>query len=177
MLFRSTFTGGFARDFGSVLIAPKEEAFMIGCTVSGNSATNRGGGIYVGGMLTITGSKIYGNTTNGIADDITLSELGHLFLTDNYATLVELYKPDGVTPNRWTVDSRMPPNGTAPYHTDMVFSMTFADNEPSPPPVSYPTSVTLDKSELTLDVGETDTLTATLYPEGTSSSVDRKSVV
>ena len=166
-----TFTGGFARDFGSVLIAPKEEAFMIGCTVSGNSATNRGGGIYVGGMLTITGSKIYGNTINGIADDITLSELGHLFLTDDYATLVELYKPDGVTPNRWTVDSRMPPNGTAPYHTDMVFSMTFADNEPSPPPVSYPTSVTLDKSELTLDVGETDTLTATLYPEGTSSSI------
>ncbi len=166
-----TFTGGFARDFGSILLAPREEAFMIGCTVSGNSAENRGGGIYAGGMLTITGSKIYGNTTNGISDDITLPELGHLFLTDDYAALVELYKPDGVTPNRWTVDSHIPRAGIAPYHTDMVFSMTFADNEPSPPPVSYPTSVTLDKSELTLDVGETDTLTATLYPEGTNSSV------
>ena len=53
----------------------------------------------------------------------------------------------------------------------MIFTMTFADNEPSPPPVSSPTSVTLDKSELTLNVGETDTLTATLYPEGTNSSV------
>ena len=28
-----------------------------------------------------------------------------LSLADNYAALVELYKPDGVVPNRWTVDS------------------------------------------------------------------------
>ena len=55
------------------------------------------------------------------------------------------------------------------YQADMIFSMTFADNEPSPPP--SPTYITLDKSELTLYVGETDTLTATIHPEGTSGNV------
>lgn len=168
-----TFTDGYASDKGSVSLAPNEEAFLTGCTVSGNTAENRGGGVFVGsGRVIVARSKIYGNTTNGIADDITQTYWGRLFLVDDYDALVELYKPDGVIPNRWSVDNYISEaHMEERYYTDMVFSMTFADNEPSPPPVSYPTSVTLDKSELTLDVGETDTLTATLYPEGTNSSV------
>lgn len=61
--------------------------------------------------------------------------------------------------------------------------MTFADNGPSldlEPDLGLdpdtglepsPASITLDRSELTLDVGGTDPLTATLHPEGTSGSV------
>lgn len=166
-----SFTDGYAIYKGPVFIMTTEETLMIGCTVSGNSAGEQAGGVYVGcGALSIAESKIYGNTANGITDDITKDYWARLSLVDNYAELIELYKPDGVIPNRWTVDSRF--NGSRemdPYHADMVFSMTFADNEPSPLP--SPTSITLDQSELTLYVGEADTLTATLHPEGTNSSV------
>lgn len=144
---------------------------LSGCTISGNAAGTMGGGIYLeGGELYISGCKIYGNTANGVADDITKDYTSLLSLADNYAALVELYKPDGVVPNRWTVDSHYDNNlGTDYMRADMIFSMSFADNEPSPPP--SPASITLDQSELTLYVGEADTLTATLYPEGTNSSI------
>ena len=169
----STFTGGNDDSKGPIFLKTSEETRVIGCTITGNTAGEYGGGIFVAsGTLTIIGSKIYGNTANGVADDIVKTYNACLSLADNHTALVELYKPDGVIPNMWTVDScYVEGMDLDPYHVGMVFSMTFADNEPSPPPVSYPTSVTLDKSELTLDVGETDTLTATLYPEGTNSSV------
>lgn len=176
-----TFTGGYASSKGSVCICPLEKAFLIGCTVNGNTAEDRGGGIYVGsGELNIIGSKIYGNTADGNSDDITQDYWGRVFLADDYAALVELYKPDGMVPNRWTVDTYINPDmGPDTYHTDMVFSMSFADNEPVLPPVS----VTLDRSELNLDVGEIAALTATISPEGgdwdiqwTSSNADIASV-
>ena len=166
-----TFTGGFARNMGSVYIGITENVFLKGCTISGNAAGKRSGGLYIqDGEVIIIGCKIYGNTTNGVADDITKSYNSRLSLMDNHSTLVELYKPDGMIPNRWTVDSYYDVySGMGLYQADMIFSMTFADNEPSPPP--SPTYITLDKSELTLYVGETDTLTATIHPEGTSGNV------
>ena len=166
-----TFTDGYAIYKGPVFIMTTEETLMIGCTVSENSAGEQAGGVYVGrGALSIAESKIYGNTANGTTDDITKDYWARLSLVDNYAELIELYKPDGVIPNRWTVDSRFNgPREMDPYHADMVFSMTFADNEPSPPP--SPASITLDQSELTLYVGEADTLTAMLHPEGANSSI------
>lgn len=166
-----TFTDGFASDRGPVYMRTQGRTELSGCTISGNAAGTMGGGIYLeGGELYISGCKIYGNTANGVADDITKDYTSLLSLADNYAALVELYKPDGVVPNRWTVDSHYDNNlGTDYYRADMIFSMTFADNEPSPPP--SPASITLDQSELTLYVGEADTLTATLYPEGTNSSI------
>ena len=166
-----TFTGGFARNMGSVYIGITENVFLKGCTISGNAAGKRSGGLYIqDGEVIIIGCKIYGNTTNGVADDITKSYNSRLSLMDNHSTLVELYKPDGMIPNRWTVDSYYDVySGMGLYQADMIFSMTFADNEPSPPP--SPASITLDQSELTLYVGEADTLTATLYPEGTNSSI------
>ena len=168
-----TFMDGYAIYKGPVFIMTTEETLMIGCTISGNSAGEQAGGVYIGrGALSIAESKIYGNTANGITDDITKDYWARLSLVDNYDELVELYKSDGVIPNRWTVDSRFNgPREMGPYHADMVFTMTFADNEPSPPPTLLPASIALDKSDLTLYVGETDTLTATLHPEGTSSSV------
>ena len=166
-----TFTDGFASDRGPVYMRTQGRTELSGCTISGNAAGTMGGGIYLeGGELYISGCKIYGNTANGVADDITKDYTSLLSLADNYAALVELYKPDGVVPNRWTVDSHYDNNlGTDHYRADMIFSMTFADNEPSPP--HSPASITLDQSELTLYVGEADTLTATLYPEGTNSSI------
>lgn len=166
-----TFTDGFARDRGPVYMRTQGRTELSGCTISGNAAGTMGGGIYLeGGELYISGCKIYGNTANGVADDITKDYTSLLSLADNYAALVELYKPDGVVPNRWTVDSHYDNNlGTDYMRADMIFSMSFADNEPSPPP--SPASITLDQSELTLYVGEADTLTATLYPEGTNSSI------
>ena len=167
-----TFTDGFASDRGPVYMRTQGRTELSGCTISGNAAGTMGGGIYLeGGELYISGCKIYGNTANGVADDITKDYTSLLSLADNYAALVELYKPDGVVPNRWTVDSHYDNNlGTDYYRADMIFSMTFADNEPSPPP--SPASITLDQSELTLYVGEADTLTATLHPEGTNSGVE-----
>lgn len=166
-----TFTDGFASDRGPVYMRTQGRTELSGCTISGNAAGTMGGGIYLeGGELYISGCKIYGNTANGVADDITKDYTSLLSLADNYAALVELYKPDGVVPNRWTVDSHYDNNlGTDYMRADMIFSMSFADNEPSPPP--SPASITLDQSELTLYVGEADTLTATLYPEGTNSSI------
>lgn len=168
-----TFTGGSASDTGSIYIGITQKTVLTGCTISGNTAGVQGGGIYIEeGELSIAGCKIHGNTANGVADDITKGYWSYLSMADDYAALVELYKSDGLTPNRWTVDSRIDVyRGMAPDRADMVFSMTFADNEPEPVPTPLPTSITLDKSELTLDVGETDTLTASLHPEGTSSSV------
>ena len=167
-----TFTDGFASDRGPVYMRTQGRTELSGCTISGNAAGTMGGGIYLeGGELYISGCKIYGNTANGVTDDITKDYTSLLSLADNYAALVELYKPDGVVPNRWTVDSHYDNNlGTDYYRADMIFSMTFADNEPSPPP--SPASITLDQSELTLYVGEADTLTATLHPEGTNSGVE-----
>lgn len=166
-----TFTDGFASDRGPVYMRTQGRTELSGCTISGNAAGTMGGGIYLeGGELYISGCKIYGNTANGVADDITKDYTSLLSLADNYAALVELYKPDGVVPNRWTVDSHYDNNlGTDYMRADIIFSMSFADNEPSPPP--SPASITLDQSELTLYVGEADTLTATLYPEGTNSSI------
>lgn len=165
-----TFTGGYAIYKGSVFINADEETLLIGCTVSENTAGEQGGGIYVCSALSVTGSKIYGNTVNGVADDITKDYWGRLSLMDDYATLAELYKPDGVIPNRWTVDNRSNERSEMDaYHANMFFFMTFAGNELPPPALSD--SIVLDKSELTLDVGETDTLTAMLYPEGTDSNV------
>ena len=166
-----TFTDGFASDRGPVYMRTQGRTELSGCTISGNAAGTMGGGIYLeGGELYISGCKIYGNIANGVADDITKDYTSLLSLADNYAALVELYKPDGVVPNRWTVDSHYDNNlGTDYMRADMIFSMSFADNEPSPPP--SPASITLDQSELTLYVGEADTLTATLYPEGTNSSI------
>ncbi len=166
-----TFTGGCANRRGPVYISTTEESFLTGCTISGNVAGELGGGVYIDeGGLSISGCKIYGNTANGVADDIAKNYRSCLSLMDDYANLVWLYKYDGMIPNRWTVDSRFDgPYGSDPYHANMIFFMTFADNEPSPSP--EPISITLDKTELTLDVGETDTLTATLHPEGTNSSV------
>lgn len=167
-----TFTDGFASDRGPVYMRTQGRTELSGCTISGNAAGTMGGGIYLeGGELYISGCKIYGNIANGVADDITKDYTSLLSLADNYAALVELYKPDGVVPNRWTVDSHYDNNlGTDHYRADMIFSMTFADNEPSPLP--SPASITLDQSELTLYVGEADTLTATLHPEGTNSGVE-----
>ena len=166
-----TFTDGFASDRGPVYMRTQGRTELSGCTISGNAAGTMGGGIYLeGGELYISGCKIYGNTANGVADDITKDYTSLLSLADNYAALVELYKPDGVVPNRWTVDSHYDNNlGTDYLRADMIFSMTFADNEPSLPP--SPASITLDQSELTLYVGEADTLTATLHPEGANSSI------
>lgn len=168
-----TFTGGFASDSGSVYMRTEGKTYMSECTISGNSAGTLGGGIYVeGGELSVFRCKIYGNTANGVANDITKDYTSLLSLADNYTDLVELYKSDGVVPNRWTVDSHYDNNrGTDFSRADMIFSMTFADNEPSPPPSPTTTSVTLDQSELSLYVGDTAPLTATLYPEGTSGGV------
>ena len=166
-----TFTDGFASDRGPVYMRTQGKTEMTSCTISGNAAGKLGGGIYIeGGELIVYRCKIYNNTVNGVANDITKDYTSLLSLADNYTDLVELYKPDGVVPNKWTVDSHYDNNlGTDYLRADMIFSMTFADNEPSPPP--SPTSITLDKSELTLYAGETDTLTATIHPEGTSGNV------
>lgn len=89
-----TFTGGYAIYKGPVFINSTEETLMIRCTVSGNVAGEQSGGVYVGrGALSIAESKVYGNTANGVADDIMKDYWARLSLVDNYDELVERFHP------------------------------------------------------------------------------------
>lgn len=57
---------------------------------------------------------------------------------DDHSALVALYAADGVTPNKWAVDTFT--QGMGPESTpNMIFTMTFADSEPAPVPDPEPT--------------------------------------
>lgn len=135
----SSFTDGAAIDKGGAIVNYSEQQVtMTGCTITGNTTSaQHGGGIWNSGTLDVAQCKIYGNTANGEVDDLVNEYWGRLGLMDDHNALVALYAADGVTPNKWAVDTFK--DGIEPGSTpNMVFSMTFADNDPAPEPEPDP---------------------------------------
>lgn len=107
------------------------------------------GGIYNSAYsLVVDGSKIFGNTANGKADDIVNEYFKCLALMDDHAALVDLYAPDGLIPNKWAVDTYMENPSDPSGYPNTVFTMTFITEEvpdptstpePNPTPIPEPT--------------------------------------
>lgn len=130
------FSGGTATiRGGAIAIFTDQEVTLDQCVITGNKASQRGGGIWNKGNLTITQCRIHGNTAPWEPDDIVNDYQGRLALMDNHETLVALYAPYGLIPNKWAVDTFEDEYSTKSH---MVFSMTFATNDPEPEPEPTP---------------------------------------
>ncbi len=130
------FSGGSAGiRGGAIAIFTDQEVTLDRCVISDNTASQRGGGIWNKGNLTITQCRIHGNTAPWEPDDIVNDYQGRLALMDNHEALVALYAPYGLIPNKWAVDT-FEDNYSEKSH--MVFSMTFAANDPEPEPEPDP---------------------------------------
>lgn len=159
-----TFTNGYARQRGGAISNNQGDGISLsGCVITGNTAELCGGGIYNGvNTLRITQSKIHGNTAGSEMDDIAMSPVSYAPEFDDYQDVVKLYESDGLFPNDWE---------TREFFEDMmpdpvtVYYRTFSEGNPEPP------SITLNHSELILNIGDSDTLTATLQPEGTDENI------
>ena len=162
-----TFTNGHARYRGGAIFNfAFEDTFLSGCVITGNTADINGGGIYSGSRnLSITESKIHGNTAASEADDLTLMPKMNAPVFDDYQDVVRLYEPDGLFPNDWETreyfEDMLPDPGT-------VYYRTFREKNPE----QEPPSITLNTSELVLNIGDSDTLTATLQPEGADGNIE-----
>ena len=162
-----TFTNGHARYRGGAIFNfAFDDTSLSGCVITGNTADINGGGIYSGSRnLSITESKIHGNTAASEADDLTLMPKMNAPVFDDYQDVVRLYEPDGLFPNDWETreyfEDMLPDPGT-------VYYRTFREKNPE----QEPPSITLNTSELVLNIGDSDTLTATLQPEGADGIIE-----
>lgn len=75
-LTRCTFSANFANFAGAIANASTGELTLDQCTLSGNSAANKGGAISNGGALTLTNSIVAGNTLTGPDSSADVSNLG-----------------------------------------------------------------------------------------------------
>lgn len=131
-----TFENGSASiKAGAVACFANQEVTLNNCTITGNSAAQHGGAIWNRGKLTITQSTIHNNTANGEPDDIVNEYSGQLALMDDYDALVALYATYDLVPNKWAVDTFIDESAEKP---NMVFSMSFATNDPEPSPEPEP---------------------------------------
>ncbi len=162
-----TFTNGHARYIGgAIFTCAFEETSLSGCVITGNTADINGGGIYSSSRnLIITESKIHGNTAASEADDLTLFPRMNAPVFDDYQDVVRLYEPDGLFPNDWETreyfEDMLPDPGT-------VYYRTFREKNPE----QESPSMTMNTSELVLNIGDSDTLTATLQPEGADGNIE-----
>lgn len=122
------FSGGTATiRGGAIAIFTDQEVTLDRCVITENTASQRGGGIWNKGNLTITQCRIHENTAPWEPDDIVNDYQGRLALMDNHEALVTLYAPYDLIPNKWAVDT-FEDEYSEKVH--MIFSMTFADSEP-----------------------------------------------
>ncbi len=136
-ILNCVFSGGTASiKGGAIACYSDQEVTLEKCTIWENEATQRGGGIWNKGKLTITQCRINGNTAQGEPDDIVNEYGGQLALMDDHDALVAMYAVYGLTPNKWAVDTFVDEVTGRP---NMVFSMTFAANDPEPEPEPEPT--------------------------------------
>ena len=162
-----TFTNGYARQRGGAIANNQGDGIALsGCVITGNTAELCGGGIYNGvNTLRITQSKIHGNTAGSEMDDIAMSPVSYAPEFDDYQNVVKLYESDGLFPNDWE---------TREFFEDMmpdpvtVYYRTFSERNPE----QKPSSITLNHSELVLNIGDSATLTATLQPEGADGIIE-----
>ena len=120
---------------GAIACYTDQEVILEKCSIWENTATQQGGAIWNRGKLTITQSTIHNNTANGEPDDIVNEYSGQLALMDDYDALVALYATYGLIPNKWAVDTFIDESAERP---NMVFSMSFATNDPEPSPEPEP---------------------------------------
>lgn len=73
--------------------------------------------------------------TDDVAYSIVNEYSGQLALMDDYDALVALYATYGLIPNKWAVDTFIDESAEKP---NMVFSMSFAANDPEPSPEPEP---------------------------------------
>lgn len=164
-----TFTNGHARyRGGAIFTCAFYNTTLSGCVITDNTADINGGGIYSSSRnLRISQSKIHGNTVASEADDLAVPPNTNEPIFDDYQNVVSLYEPDGLFPNDWETrefyEDMIPDPGTVYYRT---FSEKGPEQEPPSP------SITLNNSELVLNIGDSDTLTATLQPEGSSGNIE-----
>lgn len=165
-----TFTNGHARYRGGAIFNfAFEDTTLSGCVITSNTADINGGGIYSSSRnLRISQSKIHGNTAASEADDLAVPpNIMNEPIFDDYQDVISLYEPDGLFPNDWETrefyEDMIPDPGT-------VYYRTFREKNPEQEPPSP--SITLNNSELILNIGDSDTLTATLQPEGTSGNIE-----
>lgn len=120
---------------GAIACYTDQEVTLEKCSIWENTAAQHGGAIWNRGKLTITQSTIHNNTANGEPDDIVNEYSGQLALMDDYDALVALYATYGLIPNKWAVDTFIDESAERP---NMVFSMSFATNDPEPSPEPEP---------------------------------------
>ena len=120
---------------GAIACYTDQEVTLEKCSIWENTAAQHGGAIWNRGKLTITQSTIHNNTANGESDDIVNEYSGQLALMDDYDALVALYATYGLIPNKWAVDTFIDESAEKP---NMVFSMSFATNDPEPSPEPEP---------------------------------------
>lgn len=100
----STFTGGQSGNLGGAISVPLDdkEVEITGCTITGNSAANLGGAIYNRGSLTITSSKVFGNTADKGADIYSATPVTtETMLTD----LETIYADENIIVKGWLTES------------------------------------------------------------------------
>ena len=101
-------TGGYANNGGGINVESGATCIIAGGTITGNKASNSGGGICVRGTLTITGGKVEGNVSynvgGGIFSEGTLTiggqtDVSNVRIAGNTATKSggALYIYDGTT--------------------------------------------------------------------------------
>lgn len=161
-----TFTNGYARYRGGAIFITAPNATLSGCVITGNTADINRGGIYTSSRsLSITQSKIHGNTAASEADDLAVPPNMNAPIFDDYQDVVKLYESDGLFPNDWETrefyEDMIPDPGT-------VYYRTFSERNPEQ---ELPT-MTLNTLELILNIGDSDTLTATLQPEGADGNIE-----
>lgn len=120
---------------GAIACYTDQEVTLEKCSIWENTAAQHGGAIWNRGKLTITQSTIHNNTANGEPDDIVNEYSGQLALMDDYDALVALYATYGLIPNKWAIDTFIDEAAEKP---SMVFSMSFAANDPEPSPEPEP---------------------------------------
>lgn len=99
-----SFTGGQSANHGGALYMALSncDVEISGSTITGNSATNVGGGIFNRGTLTITGSKVFGNTADKGADIYSATPVTtETMLTD----LETIYADENIIVKGWLTES------------------------------------------------------------------------
>lgn len=98
------FTGGQSGNIGGAIYCglDNNNVEITGCTITGNAAASNGGAIYNRGALTITGSKVFGNSATNGADIYSATPVTtETMLTD----LESIYADENIIVKGWLTES------------------------------------------------------------------------
>lgn len=122
-----TLSNGYAENGGAIRIGSSGATCQIeSSTITQNEASGIGGGIWNAGTLTITGSKVFSNTTGDIAN-----RGGNVTLTDSIEALTALFAQDNLIPSGWTEET-LKDEFNMSYTR---YTMAFTTPDPTPTPI------------------------------------------